>query len=61
MAHAGRAMQRRRSQAAGARVHIRTVLQQNLAHVVMPTPRCVMQRCVAGSRVRRIDEDALLQ
>lgn len=60
VAHVRRAVQRRRFYAAGARVHLRAVLQQNLAHTDMPAPRCVMQRRVAG-RVGRVDQDTLLQ
>lgn len=60
VAHVGRAVQRRRSHAAGARVHVRPAPQQNLAHADVPGPRCVMQRRVAGG-VRRVGGDALPQ
>lgn len=40
--HPGRAVQRRRFHAAGARVHVRAVFQQNLAHAEMSAPCCVM-------------------
>lgn len=60
VAHVGRAVQRRRFHAAGTRVHVRPVPQQNLAHADVPAPRCVMQRRVAGG-VRHVDEDTLPQ
>jgi len=60
VAHAGRAVQSRSSHATGARVHLRAVLQQNLAYASVPAPRCVMQSRVAGG-VRHVDKDALLQ
>lgn len=48
----GRAVQRGRAAATGARVHVGAVPQQRLAHAVMCVTRGVVQRPVAGGVLR---------